>query len=140
MQQQARSWLLRLTFYLIVGVLSSVLAACGSRAPAPQVASAQTTEQPTTSNATVNVMAEEFSYILDRTDATAGAITFVVQNSGTMPHDFALGVNGVEQKTPLLNPGQSATLVVTLTPGAYAYRCTVLGHEILGMKGSFTVN
>ncbi|MCE7988579.1 MAG: hypothetical protein DYG89_46075 [Caldilinea sp. CFX5] len=136
MQQPARPRLLLLIFLLI----GTLLAACGSRAPTPQAASAQVAAQPTTSNTTVSVTAKEFSYLLDRTDATAGAITFVVQNSGAMPHDFALQVNGVEQKTPLLEPGQSATLTATLAPGTYSYRCTVLGHDLLGMKGSFTVN
>lgn len=129
MQQRARRRLLLLSFLLV----GSILAACSSRSPAPQVA-----EQASLS-ATVSVTAQEFSYTLDRTEATAGTITFVVQNSGTMAHDFAIEVNGVEQQTPLLEPGQSAMLAVSLTVGTYTYRCTVMGHELLGMKGTFMV-
>ena len=136
MQQQARRWLLLLSFLLV----ASILAACGDRSPTLPVANVQVAEQSTTSNTTVSVTAQEFSYTLDRTDATAGTITFMIQNSGTMAHDFALQVNGAEQKTPLLEPGQSATLAVTLAAGTYTYRCTVLGHDLLGMQGSFTVN
>jgi uncharacterized cupredoxin-like copper-binding protein len=56
-----------------------------------------------------------------------------------MQHDFAIQANGIEQKSAMLNSGQSTTLSVTLEPGTYTYRCTVPGHEILGMKGTFTV-
>jgi len=44
------------------------------------------------------------------------------------------------KKTPLLQPGKSAALVVTFKkPGKYSYLCTVPGHAAAGMKGVFTV-
>jgi len=134
MLHHTRAWLLLLSF-----VLFSVLAACGSASPEARPA-AQVAEAPTASATTINVTAKEFAYTLDQIAVAAGSITFVVQNSGAMPHDFAIQVNGGEQKTPMLNPGQSTTLQVTLPPGLYTYRCTVLGHDILGMKGTLTVN
>jgi uncharacterized cupredoxin-like copper-binding protein len=87
----------------------------------------------------VNVVAKEFAFTLDASQANAGTITFIVRNEGTMPHDFAIQGNGVDQKTQMIMPGQSASLTVDLQPGSYTYICTVPGHVILGMKGEFTV-
>jgi nitrite reductase (NO-forming) len=89
--------------------------------------------------ATVNVEAKDFSFALDASQAEAGAITFVVQNNGSTQHDFAIRSNGVEQKTPMIRPGESARFTVELEPGAYSYVCTIPGHEQLGMNGNFTV-
>jgi uncharacterized cupredoxin-like copper-binding protein len=96
--------------------------------------------EPSADSTAVNVIAMDFSYALDKPEASAGTIHFVVENTGAMQHDFAIQANGVEEKSVLLNPGQSTTLNVTLAPGTYTYRCTVPGHEVLGMKGTFTVN
>jgi uncharacterized cupredoxin-like copper-binding protein len=63
----------------------------------------------------------------------------VVRNEGDTPHDFAISGDGVEEKTPMLDPGETATLEVELEPGTYAYVCTVPGHAMLGMQGEFTV-
>lgn len=131
MLQRTTHRLMRLSLLLF----SVVLVACNGGSTQPAGAAL-----PTTDSATVNVTAKDFSYTLDQTAIRAGTITFTVQNAGTMAHDFVLEVNGVEQKTPLLDPGQSATLKVTLSPGTYNYRCTVPGHDILGMKGTLTVN
>jgi uncharacterized cupredoxin-like copper-binding protein len=81
----------------------------------------------------------DFSYALDATEANAGTVNFVINNTGTMAHDFAIQVNGNEEKSTMLNPGQSTTLSVTLAPGTYTFRCSVPGHDILGMKGTFIV-
>ena len=69
----------------------------------------------------------------------AGTITFVVQNTGQAPHNFAIKGNGVEERLPVLEPGQSATLTVDLSPGTYEYECTVPGHAMAGMQGTLTV-
>ncbi len=51
-------------------------------------------------------------------------------------HDFKIA----GKKTPLIKPGKSATLKVTLKKHKkYAYLCTVPGHAAAGMKGTFTV-
>ena len=89
--------------------------------------------------ATVNVSAQEFEFVLDATQSGPGTITFVVRNNGHMPHDFAISGNGVDEKTPMLDSGDTARLEVTLEPGTYDYVCTVPGHAILGMTGTFTV-
>lgn len=89
--------------------------------------------------ATVNVVADDFSFSIDTTQAVAGKTAFVVENKGSVPHDFSISGNSVEQKTPMIAPGESAILKVDLVPGTYTYLCTVPGHAMLGMQGTFTV-
>lgn len=91
------------------------------------------------SSSTVNVIVEDFSISLDPPQAEAGRITFVVKNNGSVQHDFAILSKGVEQKTPMIEAGKTASLTVGLEPGSYTYICTVPGHERLGMSGTFTI-
>ena len=88
---------------------------------------------------TISVVAQDFSFSLDSSQAESGTITFIVENNGSMDHDFAIRGNGVDEKTPKIEPGESATLTVELEPGTYTYVCTLSGHELLGMRGTFTV-
>jgi uncharacterized cupredoxin-like copper-binding protein len=65
-----------------------------------------------------------------------GKATFVVTNVGRLAHDFKIA----GKKTPLIQPGKTARLVVTFKKkGRYPYLCTVPGHAAAGMKGVFTV-
>jgi uncharacterized cupredoxin-like copper-binding protein len=86
---------------------------------------------------TVQVKGGEFFFRLStKSIAKPGAVTFVVKNVGQVLHDFK--ING--KKTPLLQPGKTAKLVVTFKKkGKYPYSCTVPGHASAGMKGVFTV-
>ena len=82
---------------------------------------------------TIKVTAKEFSFALSSKSAKAGAVTFVITNKGKLQHDFKIA----GKKTPLIAPGKSATLRVTLTKGPHKYICTVIGHAAAGMKGTF---
>jgi uncharacterized cupredoxin-like copper-binding protein len=89
----------------------------------------------------INISAIEYDFIITDssgarvTSAPAGVINFHVKNNGTIEHDFQIA----GQKTPTLNPGQSATLTVTLNGGAYNYACTIGEHASFGMFGQFTI-
>jgi uncharacterized cupredoxin-like copper-binding protein len=83
----------------------------------------------------ITVTASEFKFKLSKTSAAHGSVTFTVKNAGKLPHDFKIG----GKKTPLLNPGKSAKLTVTLKAGKAPYSCTVAGHAAAGMKGTLTV-
>jgi len=83
----------------------------------------------------VTVTATEFHFKLSAQSAKAGAVTFVLVNKGHLGHDFK--IDG--KKTPVIKPGKTATLTVTLKKGKYPYECTVPGHAAAGMKGVFTV-
>jgi uncharacterized cupredoxin-like copper-binding protein len=82
----------------------------------------------------VTVTATEFKFKLSKTSVPHGAVTFTVVNKGKLPHDFKIA----GKKTPLLKPGKSAKLSVTLKAGKNAYLCTVAGHAAAGMKGVVT--
>jgi plastocyanin len=82
---------------------------------------------------TVGVKASEFKFVLSRKSARHGTVIFKVVNKGHIAHDFKIG----GKKTPLLKPGKSATLRVTLKKGSFKYLCTVPGHAAAGMKGTF---
>ena len=43
-------------------------------------------------------------------------------------------------KTPLINPGSTAKLTVTLAAGTYTLYCTVPGHSAAGMVAKLTVS
>jgi uncharacterized cupredoxin-like copper-binding protein len=84
----------------------------------------------------VSVVASEFKFkVTPATVPAPGAVTFTVTNKGKLPHDFKIG----GKKTPLVNPGKSAKLTVTLKAGKFPYLCTVPGHAAAGMKGTLTV-
>jgi len=75
----------------------------------------------------------------------AGTITFKVTNKGLAFHSFKLCAKPVASSaanscvgkvTPVLKPGESATLTLTLSKsGMYEYLCAVTGHAAAGMKG-----
>jgi uncharacterized cupredoxin-like copper-binding protein len=83
----------------------------------------------------VSVTASEFRFTLSRSTLPQGDVVFTVVNRGKVAHDF--WVDG--KATPLIAPGRSATLRVTLDPGRFTYVCTVPGHAAAGMKGTLTV-
>jgi uncharacterized cupredoxin-like copper-binding protein len=100
-----------------------------------QLASARPNGQAATK--TVRVKGGEFFFRLStKSLAKPGTVTFVFKNIGHLAHDFQ--ING--KVTPLIQPGQTAKLVVAFTKnGKYPYLCTVPGHAEAGMKGVFTV-
>jgi uncharacterized cupredoxin-like copper-binding protein len=111
-------------------VLSLLVAALGMTfAPAalPTTAAVKAT--------TVAVTATEFKFKLSKSVVPHGKVTFHVVNRGKLSHDFKIA----GKKTPLLKPGRSANLSVTLKKGSYPYLCTVPGHAAAGMKGKVRV-
>ena len=66
----------------------------------------------------MTVTATEFKFKLSKTSVPHGAVTFTVVNKGKLPHDFKIS----GKKTPLIKPGKSAKLTVTLKAGKLAYK------------------
>ena len=111
---------------------------------ATTTATTTTTTQGTTTQAApatkVDVSETEFKITLAQTPTAAGSYEFAVSNDGKIPHDLVVSGNGVNAKTPLLNPGQTATLKVDLKPGTYDLYCSVPGHKAAGMDVKVTVS
>lgn len=65
----------------------------------------------------------------------AGDYTFLVRNAGKVQHNLVVG----SKSTPLIAPGQTATLKVALGTGTVKLFCSVDGHRALGMNAKITV-
>jgi len=77
----------------------------------------------------------EFHFTLSKTSVAKGSVTFKIVNKGKLAHDFKIA----GKKSPMVQPGKSTTLKVTLSAGKQKYQCTVPGHAAAGMKGTLTV-
>jgi plastocyanin len=89
----------------------------------------------------VPVSETEFKIALPAQKVAPGKVTFAVRNAGKIQHDLVVSGSGVKgaAKTPLLNPGQSGKLTVTLAAGSYTLYCSVPGHRAAGMLAKLTV-
>jgi plastocyanin len=139
-----RSLFYRWPFILSIVLVTLALGACGGgaaqrEAPATPPPAAGARQAAPDGGAVVNVVSKDFAFSLDAARINAGPTTFVLRNDGPAPHDFAIRGNGVDQKTPIIQQGKSASLTVGLKPGPYTYICTIPGHDHLGMQGTFTV-
>jgi uncharacterized cupredoxin-like copper-binding protein len=85
--------------------------------------------------AAVAVSGKEYRFTPSSISVSHGAVTFRFTNRGKIGHD--LNVDG--KKTPVINPGKTATIIVSLKKGTYTFICTVPGHAKLGMKGTLKV-
>jgi uncharacterized cupredoxin-like copper-binding protein len=88
-----------------------------------------------TQTTTISVTATEFNFELSKSSVPQGKVVFTLVNKGKLAHDFWIG----GKATPLVSPGKSAKLTVTLAAGKLLYLCTVPGHSAAGMKGTLTV-
>jgi uncharacterized cupredoxin-like copper-binding protein len=64
-------------------------------------------------------------------------VTITLTNGGGSQHD--LYQPDMDAQTPLLNPGESGSVVINLPAGTYQFWCTVPGHRDAGMTGTLTV-
>jgi plastocyanin len=96
---------------------------------------------PNRNPAPVSARLSEWTIKLSETAVPAGAVTFTVTNGGSIPHAFEVEGQGTEQETPLIQPGASATLTLTLEPGTYEVYCPVgeNSHKKLGMEAHLQV-
>lgn len=127
------------------------VAACGdddeetARDTDTQTAPPRTTPAPKPSEgaaSTVEVdLAKEFK--LDPENGSAdkpGKVAFELKNTDTESvHALEIEGQGVEQRSPDIEVGNSATFTVDLKAGEYEWYCPVDGHKDLGMKGTLTV-
>jgi uncharacterized cupredoxin-like copper-binding protein len=92
-----------------------------------------------TAKPTITVTESEFKLALSNKAAKKGPVRLVVRNAGKYPHALSIKGAGVSKRTPLIKPGKSAILLVTLRSGRYALWCPVPGHAAQGMKATLTL-
>jgi plastocyanin len=104
-------------------------------------AEAKSAGAPATVQRNIPVAEKEFQILLPPLKTLpAGSYSFLVDNNGKIPHDLVVsGPNVNNAKTPLLKPGQTALLKVTLSTGNYTLYCSVPGHRAAGMVAKLSV-
>jgi uncharacterized cupredoxin-like copper-binding protein len=109
----------------------------GSAVLGPAVAASDGTNA--TTPIKISVVAREWSFTPSKQSVKVGsAVIFTVKNEGQIAHDLVFTTLG--KRTPLINPGQSATLhIVFRKKGRYPYICSVARHAERGMSDSFLV-
>lgn len=139
---------------LFVGMMCAVIFVAREPSKAEAKGNERSTEQSTTEATTTqaattattressNVTATEteFKIALPSSSITAGSYSFDVKNDGKIEHDFVIKGNGVDEKTPTIGAGESATLKVDLKPGTYDVYCSIPGHKQAGMDLKLTVS
>ena len=107
---------------------------------------------------TVAVELNEWTVQPDPDSVAAGEVTFVVSNSGTLPHELLVVRTDLAANALPLEAGNVAEgdidvvgeldefaaglterVTFTLEPGTYVLLCNVVGHYTAGMTISFTV-
>jgi uncharacterized cupredoxin-like copper-binding protein len=93
-----------------------------------------------TSSTSVKAVETDFHIALSKSSFKAGKYVFDAVNSGHTTHALMITGPGIKMAmTKDIQPGQNATLAVTLKKGAYDIYCPVPGHKALGMNVNITV-
>lgn len=108
---------------LLIVVLAMVTTGCASAAePA--------TGPPTDS---VRIGLTEWDITTSSTAVADGVITFEVTNAGTTSHDLRISDGTTEQATPVLAPGETASLRLRAGTDIELW-CSLPGHRQQGME------
>ena len=93
--------------------------------------------KPSGEQQTVEAELKEWAITLAPAKVSAGTITFEVTNGGTYPH--ALAIEGRDERSVTLDPGQKTTLTVEFDPGTYILYGPLDQDRSRGMEVRLTV-
>jgi uncharacterized cupredoxin-like copper-binding protein len=118
--------------------LAVLAAASGSTIAATVLSAAPASAS--TSKTTVKATETDFHIALSKSSFKPGKYVFDAVNKGQTTHALMITGPGIKMAmTRDIQPGQSATLAVTLKKGAYDIYCPVPGHKALGMNVNINV-
>ena len=126
-----------------VSRVASLPLAALAAAPGATVAAAVLSAAPasaSTSTTSVKAIETDFHIALSKSSFKAGKYVFDAVNKGQTTHALMITGPGIKMAmTKDIQPGQSATLAVTLKKGAYDIFCPIPGHKALGMNVNINV-
>lgn len=130
-----------LVLCIVIAAAGLVLASCGGGGDNGNGGNGNGNGGTSGGGAAIDVDAHEFAFEPNEMTASAGEITFRIENTGAVEHDLHWSVNGQDMTSPLVQPGQTETWTITIDqPGTYEGWCTVPGHREAGMTATLTVN
>ncbi|MCA9913559.1 MAG: cupredoxin domain-containing protein, partial [Anaerolineae bacterium] len=98
----------------------------------------ESTAEASNSNA-VQVSMVEFAFRMPES-VSSGQVTFEVTNDGSVPHNFRITGQGIDQQFDQnLEPGETQSMQVNLEAGTYDIMCPVDSHAQQGMRTTLTV-
>jgi uncharacterized cupredoxin-like copper-binding protein len=142
----------RLSLLAVVPVAAALLiAGCGGGSNSNNStagsanAAATSTPAPATGGQVLKVSADpsgQLRFNMAKLTAKAGKVTLQMDNptSAGMAHGISVEGNGVDKDGPIVAPGKTSTVTVTLKKGTYEFYCPVPGHKQAGMQGTLTVS
>jgi plastocyanin len=90
---------------------------------------------------TIRIVEKEFS-LSPSTVSISKPGLYVLQglNRGTISHALAIEGNGIDTDGPVVSPGRTSTVRVTIVKGgSYELYCPVGNHKEMGMEGHLTL-
>lgn len=121
---------------VLLGVLALVAAICAGTSTAVASSPAPAGPVATDHGGSRVVVVKMVDYrLLQPAFLPEGRYTFRAVNLGRAPHALEINGPGVSnERTPTVQPGQSADLTVTLERGIYDFWCPVGNHRQMGMQ------
>lgn len=151
---------IRLVMLFAAVIASAGLVSCGSDPTDTSTPNGGDSSEVTSNKITGSV--KEWAVTVSANVAKAGEVSFVIDNAGTVSHEFLvvktdfalgkipLGANNrfdeegeglaVIDEIPEWAPKTTGTLTVKLEQGAYQLLCNIEGHYAAGMRTAFTVS
>lgn len=83
-----------------------------------------------------SIVTENMGYSKTALNGHAGRVVLQLENHDLFWHTFTINELGVDLKVPVEAKQQIA---FDAPPGIYYFHCSIPGHELLGMKGTLTV-